>query len=311
MEKINGTSGQGLSRGLVRTVVAAATLLLGGVQAAHAIDIDAGDWAPAPAGTTAGLLYLQAAQRNSLYAGGQRVPGSNGLDSQIGLLRAAHYFDIFGMRANVNVVLPFGHLEGKDGASFLGSASGVGDLLLVAALWTHVDPQAGTYGGVLNYLSLPTGKYDRQSALNLGEHRWKWTIQPGFQFQLNRQWGADLTADVTIYGRNNDFGTGPSAVVMKQKASAELQGFLRYAVSPTTTLNAGLAYVRTGATEVAGIDQNDAGHVAKFQVGGSMFVGPKTQVILAVGRDLKVDGDPGALQFKENARLNFRLLQIF
>jgi hypothetical protein len=42
-----------------------------------------------------------------------------------------------------------------------------------------------------------------------------------------------------------------------------------------------------------------------------MFVGPKTQIVLAVGRDLKVSGDRGAQQFKENARLNFRLLQIF
>lgn len=306
-----GKSPKNALRTFTGIAVAMATLLSIGAQSAYAIDIDAGDWTPAPAGTTVGLLYLQAAQRNDLYAGGQRVPGSNGLDSQIGLLRAVHYFDILGTRANVNVVLPFGHLKGKDGTSSLGSASGVGDLMLVSALWGHMDQEAGTYVGVLNYLSLPTGDYDRHKALNLGENRWKWTIQPGFQFQMNDRWGADLTADITFHGHNDDFGAGASGVTMKQNPTVQVQGFLRYGLSPATTLNAGLSHVRTGETEVAGLDQNDSTRITKFQIGGSTWITPTTQIVLAAGRDLKVDGDAGALQFKESARLNFRLLKLF
>lgn len=299
------------TRRAAKATIAAVAVLLCSTQAAHAIDVDPGDFIPGPPGTNIGLFYLQGAQRNSLYAGSQRVPGSNGLDSQIGILRGLHFTEFAGMPVGLNVVLPFGHLEGKDGASFLGSASGAADAAFVATVWPLSDHQTGTYVSVANYLFLPTGKYDRQKALNLGENRWKYIIQPNTLFRVNSQWAFDLIGDLTIYGRNDEFGAGPTAQVMKQKPSVQLQAFSRYALSPTATLHAGLSWMRTGSTEVAGVNSNDAGRVSKFQVGGAVFVAPKTQLMLAVGRDIKVSGDSGALLFKENARLNLRLLQIF
>lgn len=46
--------------------------------AAQAIDVDVGDYVPAPEGTTVGLLYLQHAERDKLYARGRSlgaIPG--------------------------------------------------------------------------------------------------------------------------------------------------------------------------------------------------------------------------------------------
>ena len=54
------------------------------------------------------------------------------------------------------------------------------------------------------------------------------------------------------------------------------------------------------------MQNDDEAGLRKFSVGGSVFVGPKTQLLMSVGRDLKVKNG-----FKENARLNLRLLQVF
>lgn len=311
MNKNPSTVLRGLKQRLVRSALAIGLIAASAMNSAHAIDVDPGDFIPAPAGTSLGLLYLQGAHRDSLYAGSQKLPGSNGLDSQIGILRGLHFTSWAGMPVGLNVVVPFGRLEGKDQASFLGAGSGVGDVALVATVWPHADQEKGSYASVANYLFLPTGSYDRFKPLNLGEHRWKYIAQPNFLFKINDRWSADLIADVTFYGRNSNFGTGGTASTMKQNLSTQLQGFVRYSVSPGTTLHAGLSYARFGATEVNGVDQNDAGRVSKFVVGGSTFVAPKTQLLVSVGRDLKVSGDPGALMFKESARVNFRILQIF
>lgn len=295
-----------------KRLTATVALLAVGLGTAHAIDVDAADFVPAPAGTTIGLLYLQAAQRDSLYAGGNRVPGDNRLDSQIGIARLLHFTSLANMPLGLNVLLPFGRLEGKDGASFLGKENGVGDLGLVATLWPYSDHEAGLHFAVANYLFLPTGQYDRQRALNLGENRVKYIAQPNVSARLNRNWAVDVMGDVTLYGKNDDFGTGSGlARTMKQKPSWQLQGFVRYALSPTSFVHLGMSHSKIGATEVAGISQADEGRITKGQVGGAFFVAPKTQLLLTLGRDLKVSGGPGSLLFKENARLNLRLLQIF
>lgn len=267
---------------------------------------------PAPAGTTIGLLYFQAAQRGSLYASNRQVPGDNRLDSQIGIARALHFTSLAGMPLGLNVLLPFGRLKGKDDASFLGTAHGVGDMGLVATLWPHSDHETGLHFAVANYLFLPTGKYDRQRALNLGENRVTYILQPNVSARLNSQWAVDVMGDVAVYGKNNDFGVGPGpARTMKQSPGWQLQSFVRYALSPTASLHLGLSHSRTGETEVTGAGQGDEHSITKGQVGGAFFVTPKTQLLVALGRDLKVSGGPGSLTFKESARLNLRLLQVF
>lgn len=52
--------------------------------------------------------------------------------------------------------------------------------------------------------------------------------------------------------------------------------------------------------------RNDAGNITKFQLGTAVFVGPKTQLMANVGQDINVDSG-----FKEKARVNLRLLQLF
>lgn len=287
-------------------VAALAGALCGALAAgpASAIDVDAGDYTALPAGTNLAVAYYQYAERNALYSRDQRVPVDAGLDSQVGILRGVHYMDVGGYTVDPQFLLPFGKLKAGNDTSFLGETSGAGDLIVAATVWLVNRPEANTYFGITPFLTLPTGQYDRNKALNLGENRAKLTLQAGYITGLSKSLTLDVAGDVTLYGRNKDFG--PSGQTMKQDASYQAQLYLRYHLSPALDLRAGISRTVSGATEVNGLDRDDRGDTTKLQIGAAYFLRPSTQLLASYGRDVSVREG-----FEENRRLNLRLLQVF
>ena len=289
---------------LRRRAMPAAALALTGI-AAHAIDIDAGDYTALPAGTNVAAVYYQHAERNRLYVDDQRVPGNMGLDSDIGILRMIHFMKIGGFTVDPQFLLPFGRLSAKDDlAPVLGQRSGTADLILAATVWLLEDAAQRRYFGITPFVFAPTGAYDAARPLNLGENRWKVALQAAYIHGVGDKLTFDVAADVTAYGRNDEANAAGDD--LQQKPTVQLQGFVRYALSPTWDLRAGVSHTRTGETTLAGVARNDEAHVTKFQLGTAAFVGPKTQLLATWGRDLKVDNG-----FKESSRFNLRLLQVF
>lgn len=272
--------------------------------AAHAIDVDHADFVPAPAGTTVGLIYAQHAERNALYANGQRTTGEPRLASDVGIARLVHYMSVGGLTVAPQVLVPFGKLNAGRDISALGETSGVGDIILASPVWVINDASTQTYLGISPYLFLPTGSYSSGRALNLGENRWKANLQVGLAKGLGGKWSVDLTGDVMVHGKNDNFGA--AGATLKQDPLYQGQAYLRYQLAPTATAFVGLSQTWGGKTRVNGVLNDDEARQRKFSVGGSYFVGPKTQLLMSVGRDLRVENG-----FKENARLNLRLLQVF
>lgn len=270
---------------------------------AMALDVDAGDYTALPPGTNLALVYYQHAQRDRLYGKGTPVPIAARLDSDVGILRGVHFMDIGGITVDPQFLLPFGRLKGKDGTAFLGDGSGAGDVILAATAWLVNRKDANTYFGITPFLTLPTGRYDRNKALNLGEHRTKFTLQAGYITPVAPSLSLDLIADVTVYGDNRDFGA--ASATLAQKTSYGAQAHLRYRVSPTLDVRAGVFKTITGETRVNGVGRGDRGDTVKFNLGATYFVRPTTQLLATWGRDTSVrDG------FKENSRVNLRLLEV-
>jgi hypothetical protein len=273
-------------------------------MAAQAIDVDIGDFVPAPAGTTVSLLYYQHAERNSLYMQGRKAPIDPKLDSDVGIARLVHYTRIGDMSFAPQVLVPFGRLDAGRDTTALGQTSGMGDIILAAPFWPINDAASRTYLGIAPYLYLPTGSYDRNRALNLGEHRWKFDLQVGFVKGFTDKWYWDLTGDVMFYGKNDDYGS--TGATQRQKSLYQVQSYLRYQFTPAANVFVGLSQTWGGETSVNAVDSNDEARQRKASIGGSWFIGPKTQLLGAIGRDLSVQNG-----FKENARLNLRLLRVF
>lgn len=292
-------------RGHARGIVAACAMALAAASpGAHAVDVDAGDYTALPDGTNLAIVYYQHATRDALFADGDKVDVDAGLDSNVGILRGVHYMDVGGYIVDPQFLLPFGRLEAKDDLSALGDADGMGDLILAATVWLVNDPKNSTYFGITPFLFLPTGDYDKKDALNLGENRWKFALQAGYITQIAPKLLLDVVADVTVYGDNDDFG--PTGAKLEQDPSIQLQGFLRYQMSDTWDLRAGISHTTGGKTEVDGVSQNDRLQTTKVSVGTGVFVTPTVQFIANYGRD--VDVRQG---FREDNRLNLRLLKVF
>ena len=258
---------------------------------ASAIDVDAGDYQAAPPGTNLGLLYLQHASRDVL-------------NTDIGILRLVHFTEIGGMVADPQVLIPFGRLSGRDGLAGE-SASGFGDVIFASTFWPQNDPDRGVWTGFTPYLYVPTGEYDRNNELNLGENRWKFNLQVAHVRRLSERFSIDLVGDVMIHGDNKDFG--PTGQTMSQDPLYQAQGWLRYHLSPTSDLRFLVSHVWGGETSVDGVDRDDRASTTKVGFGGSFFVGPKTQIIAIAGRDTSNQVDA----LKEDGRVNIRILRIF
>jgi hypothetical protein len=276
-----------------------------GTTASHAIDIDAGDYTAFADGTNLGMLYAQHAERNRLYANGQRVPGDDDLDSDIGVLRVIHFMKIGGFTVDPQFLLPFGRLKGRgDLGPVLGSGNGVGDLALAATVWAIENPADREYFGITPFLYVPTGTYDASRPLNLGENRWKYALQAGYIRGVGEKFTFDVAADVTAYGRNDK--ADAAGHDLTQQPTMQLQGFVRYAMTPAWDLRVGVSHAIDGETKLAGVSRHDEAHVTKIQLGTAAFVGTRTQLLATWGRDVRVDNG-----FMESSRINLRLLQLF
>lgn len=288
----------------VKITLTAALLALTTIRA-FAIDIDAGDYTALPDGTNVGLLYAQHAQRNRLYSQGSAAPGNNGLNSDIGILRGVHFMKIGGFIVDPQFLLPFGQLKATgDLSNPLGKGSGVGDLILAATVWVVNDPANRTYLGITPFLYAPTGSYDVNKPLNLGENRWKYALQVGAIFPVSDKITIDLAADVTAYGRNNN--ATPDGKSQKQSVTSQMQAFARYALTPLWDIRAGASWSHVGNQTLADTSLNSGSNNTKIQLGTAIFISPTTQLLATWGQDIKVTNG-----FHESSRINLRLLQIF
>lgn len=271
---------------------------------ASAVDVDAGDYTALPEGTNLGVAYYQHAERDKLYVDGHKQPGKMGLDSDIGILRGVHFTKLGDYIVDPQFLLPFGNVRGKDDLSGLGNDSGTGDLILAATVWLLNDPAKRNYFGITPYLWVPTGSYDNDRPINIGENRWKFALQGGYITGLTEKITLDLVGDVMFFGDNDDYG--PNSVTQKQDAQYQAQAFLRYNFTDAFDVRAGVSRVWGGETEVDGLDLDDKPNTSKFTVGTSYFVTPTTQLMVNYGQDMSVDNG-----FEEDKRINLRILQVF
>lgn len=281
-----------------------ATCMCYASHSAYALDVDPGDYSPLEPGTKLGLFYLQHAERDSVYANGSKVTSRSGLDSNIGILRGVSYQNWGDTLTNLQILLPFGELKGQGEASGLGNQSGIGDPILAGAYWLYSDPSKGRSLAITQYLYLPLGDYHHGDALNLGENRWKYVFQGGYIHGLAKNWFLDVTADVTLFGKNDDYTQ--AGLTLKQRPQYQAQTYLRYQATEKLAFHIGASRLWGGETEVDGVMQSDQPNQKKFMVGGSYFIEPKTQILATYGEDIAVENG-----FRERGRINLRFLHVF
>ncbi|MBU0565343.1 MAG: transporter [Gammaproteobacteria bacterium] len=273
-------------------------------KVSHALDVDPGDYDPAPAGTTLGLIYLQHAERDTYFQDGSAVNGTRALDSDVAIVRGVRYLEYGGVLANIQLLLPFAKISTGGELDSLGDESGVGDPILASAIWLLRDMNAGRSLAITQYLHVPIGNYSKDQPINIGENRWRYVFQGGYSHRLTDKIVADIVADVTLFGDNNDYT--PADFKLKQRHQYQAQAFLRYQLGEKSTIHAGYSRTWGGETHVDGVTLSGESNQKKVMIGGSYFLTSKSQLLATVGRDTSIENG-----LKEEARVNIRLLHIF
>lgn len=271
---------------------------------AQAVEVAPGDYEQYPTGATIGVVYYQHATTNKLYSSGHKTSSDFDLTSNVGILRLLHVYQLSDrIVIDPQFLLPFGRVSGDSNASALGETSGVGDLILTAPIKYRLNDAKDTLSATA-YLYVPTGTYDRNDALNLGENRWKVDYQAAYIKHFSDKWALDLVGDVIWYGNNNDLGSASSRLEQDVSYASQIMG--RYMLSPATSLALGFGHNWGGETQINGVNQNNRMKTTNVRVTATTFVTPTDQLQLQVGKDLSVENGTS-----EDFRMNLRFAHIF
>jgi len=100
---------------------------------------------------------------------------------------------------------------------------------------------------------LPTGDYQEEKLLNLGQNRFAFRPQLGFM-HTRGNWTVDLTSEVAFYTENDEFFGGNK---LEQDPLFIIYGSLTYTLSPGHWLAASVGYDTGGESTINGVDSDD------------------------------------------------------
>jgi hypothetical protein len=231
-----------------------------------AIDLQPGE-IKAPVGTfnAAQMSYVYV-EKGDKYTHGSKTSSTSNIKQNAFLLRLSHAFEINQIPAIVYAASSINHLENRDIPNAANTNSnGIGDTTLVFALWPYVDRAKEEYLGLATYLTLPTGEYDKNSAVNIGSNVYQTAFQAGYQRKLidNVNWMSAL--DVVLASDNKQF-LGNNK--LEKDPLYNFQTGLQYVFNPTYSASVGYFYTVGGESTVNSIDQGNINKIHRYQLTG-------------------------------------------
>ena len=122
------------------------------------------------------------------------------------------------------------------------------ETFLTAALWA----------------TAPTGRYDADSSLNLGENRWSFKPMLAFGHPFGQNW-IEINAWARFYTDNDRYAGHHT---LKEAPGLGVEAHLSRNVTRSFWLSADLFYTRTGKTKIDGITASPEGDVWQAGIGG-------------------------------------------
>jgi hypothetical protein len=172
-------------------------LLLAGLVAwagtAHAILVDPYDNIIAPDGFY-GLVYGEYYSADEFTGPGGDKAADIDLTATVGILRPIGYFHLGPVAAAFQVIVPFGKVEEKD--LFKEDSSGLGDIIFGPGVFLYTSEKTNTYLSYWFYAFAPTGEWDPNQTINLGQNHWYFE----HQLAVNQLFGKFvLDANLNVY----------------------------------------------------------------------------------------------------------------
>ena len=290
----------------IRQLVAATALMLGLSANAAVNDVLPADFFPLATGTTTFAVYAYDRQFGGPYSQGNKLLDGE-LSSQIVALRAGHFIDVAGVPVSLVAVLPWSQnaVSPAPLARALGEdVRGLGDLRFGATGWLVANRESGEYLGLTSLLFVQTGDYDSRQALNVGENRYKFTLNGGWIKPLGGGVIFELIPEIAWFGDNTDYVGGRT---LAQKTAYAISSHLRYRANQNWQFHLGGQINRGGETRINTVDQNNAPDNSRLMLGTTYLTDDKShQFIFRVARDVEVKNG-----FKINSEIMLRYMKIY
>lgn len=279
--------------------------LLSGSYTSYALEFSPGDYEMLPANSNLLLSYWQYSHSDVYYNQHQQLNADYRLRSNALLLRYIHaYRPQEKLSIEPQLILPFAQATALGDASPLGASSGLGDSIFGVPIKYSLGDSAADVVAFAPFIYLPTGTYQQDRALNIGENRWRFLLQGVWIHHFSDAWSFETGADVSWVSKNDDYGAHSAR--LQQKPKYEYQAYLRYNLSPSTHLGIGTGWIKGAESRIDGVHQNDALDSRYLRVSAAHFINPSIQLQVSAGRDLSV-----AHGFKQDRNISLRLGVLF
>lgn len=280
-------------------------LTVGSATRAGAQEIQPYEFVPLPAGTNVALGYYAYGHNTEFNLARGNTIKDSGLEINIGVARYVHYVDIKGFPAGFQIIQYFGSLSAAhiDGQR-LGSAFGAQNTIFSAFLFPYVNTATRTNVSTAAFIAPPDGSYDKRSLVNLGDNRWRGTIQVGLSQGLTDNLAFDAAFDVQFYGDNDSYFPGSRRLSQDPTYRAQIWANWRW--NPAFSTSIGYEGFFGGSQEVNGFFAGTKTEVQRLRANAALFLTPRLQTMIELNHDVKVVGG-----FKQDIGTTLRVAYVF
>ncbi|MDD2829230.1 MAG: transporter [Sulfuricurvum sp.] len=242
-----------------------------------------GDYEAPAVGINLTTLYLAERKMAGPYVDGHKLTDET-VTSLISAVKFTTTLDVGGYTVCPMIALPYSVTKsnGDTMSAILGHESvGFSDVLVGATGWLVNDKAKNQYLAATLLLFAPTGEYNPKQLLNIGENRYKSTLNIGYVQKLSDDFFIELSPELALYGKNdNSLGRR-----IEQNPSYALTTMIRYNQTPQLTLFGGFQQNYGGGTIVEGVAQNDDTRMQKATLGGYYYTLAGTQIFLRYAKE--------------------------
>ncbi|HRS57354.1 MAG TPA: transporter [Desulfomonilia bacterium] len=264
---------------------------------------DSMDFFPLAPGTNMFNLYYNKISADTFYADGSKANEDFNLRGDIGVFRGAAYYNVGPFTALTALLVPFGNTNLDTTVSTPGgpvqvhaaSPAGLGDILLHTAVWVVNDKEKGFFFAPDLFITPPTGEYDKDKNMNMGENRW--SFMPGLavaKVLTSKGTFAQAKISTKFYTKNDEYttATGVTGCGLEQEPLYQFQGFLTQFLNQKTYISLNYFYNYGGETKVDGVKQDDKIKTHSVQFGISRNIAENVDLLIKYTKDVSVDNGP-------------------
>ena len=262
----------------------------------------------APVGTNILQAYFWTASGNSISPENTQPQIDFDTDINIGVLGYNRIINIAGHSAIATAVITGGKVSGSVLGSSLATSSGIGDLYLQGVVNIFGAPalsaedfasyKQDTVLSLLVGVTIPTGAYKNNQALNLGTNRWNMRIGLPFMQTIGDWIPGKITTfevlpSVWFYGDNDDYtGLGLN---LEQDPMYTLEAHITQDITPALFVSLDYFVQRVGDSSINGSTPSGANTSDSLGVTVGYMLNAQTQFQLRYAASLSPNANQGEL----------------